>query len=109
MVFWMLLVGVWGITRHWRGETEISRSYGRALWLAGTLPVLQALLGIALLLQGQRPSTLLHVLLYGTLAPLVLPIVYLYTQRRGHEHPALAFGLACVFQTAFLWRAIATA
>ncbi len=109
MLLWMLLVGIWGIIGHLRGQRAIGASYRRALWLAAALPVLQALLGIALLVQGHRPSSILHVLLYGTLAPLVLPVVYLYVQRRGHEHPALAFGLACVFQVAFLWRGISTA
>ena len=109
MVYWMLIAGIWGIARQMRGHTLVSRSYGRALWLAGALPIVQALLGMALLLQGYQPGNVLHVLLYGALAPLVLPVVYLYTQRRGQEHPALAFGLACIFQVAFLWRAISTA
>jgi heme A synthase len=109
MVFWMLLVGAWGVARHWSGRPQISVSYSRALWLAGALPVLQALLGAVLLVQGHWPDNVLHIFLYGTLAPLVLPVVYLYTQRRGFDHPALAFGLACLFQVAFLWRAISTA
>ncbi|HLF08361.1 MAG TPA: hypothetical protein VI789_03315 [Dehalococcoidia bacterium] len=107
-VLWMLLCGLWGVARHWRGQRDVSQSYGRALWLAGALPVLQALLGVVLLLRGSR-ADVLHVLLYGTLAPFVLPVVYLYTQRRGREHTDLALGLGCLFQVAFLLRAISKA
>ncbi len=107
-VFWMLLCGFWGVARHWRGQRDVSQSFARALWLAGALPVLQAVLGVVLLLRDFR-ADILHVLLYGALAPFVLPIVHLYAQRRGREHAALAFGLGCLFQVAFLLRAISKA
>jgi hypothetical protein len=109
MIAWMFVVGVWGVGAHFRGQRLLTASYKRALWVAAALPIVQAILGIGLLLQGYRPDTILHVLLYGTLAPFALPLIYVYVTRRGQEHPALAFGLACLFLVAFLLRAVSTA
>ncbi len=84
---------VWGL-----GAYVIRRGPGRFYWawlsVAQIVALLQALLGIALLILGYRPDTWLH-LVYG-FGPIVVFVIAHNLAREGTfaERPWLAFALA---------------
>lgn len=108
-IAWMLVCAATGWVRHRRGSPTVGRPYGAAL-VAGAIQIaLQSLTGLALFEAGLRPADVLHVLLYGTLAPLVLPSAWVYYLRRGRSRGNLIFGVVALFLAAFLLRATFTA
>ena len=108
-IAWMLVCAVTGLVRHHRGYSTLGRLYGAAL-TAGAIQIgLQSLVGLALFVAGLRPADPLHVLLYGTLAPVLLPSAYVYYLRRGRSQGNLVFGVVALFLAAFLLRATFTA
>lgn len=77
-----LLAGVWGLILYFRKKTErITRPWKTALIAAAIFGLLQALFGILLVLQGQRPPGgslyYLHYV-YGAIVALAIPVAYTY-------------------------------
>ncbi|GEM_PF-4205521 len=104
----MALGAVYGFVGHRRHPTTITRPY-RAILIGGAIVLGgQALIGLAMLAGGLRPTTILHIIIYGTLSPLILPGAYFYTRGRGKTHPNMAFALVSLFLCAFLIRALFT-
>ncbi|MBI2911801.1 MAG: hypothetical protein HYY05_06635 [Chloroflexi bacterium] len=108
-IAWMLVCAVTGLVRHHRECSTVGRLYGAGLAAGALLIGLQSLLGLALFVAGLRPADPLHVLLYGTLAPVLLPFAYVYYLRRSRSQGNLVFGVATLFLAAFLLRATFTA
>ncbi len=106
---WMLVCAVMGLLRHHRGYSTLGRLYGAALTVGAIQIGLQSLVGLVLFVAGLRPADLLHVLLYGMLAPVLLPATYVYYLRRAKSRGNLVFGVAALFLAAFLLRATFTA
>ncbi|MBI4339749.1 MAG: hypothetical protein HY680_07330 [Chloroflexi bacterium] len=105
----MVACALYGLASHRQHPGYLSPGY-RALLIAGaSVLALQVLLGLSLLAFGLRPSTILHIAIYGLLSPFILPGAYFYTRGRGKGHPNLAFALASLFLAAFLVRALFTA
>ncbi len=108
-IAWMLLAAVYGLASHRRHPNYVPSRYKVILLVGAALLMLQVLLGLALLAWGLRPSSLLHIFIYGALSPLLLPGAYLYTRQQGRNHPNLAFGVVSLFLFAFLVRGTFTA
>lgn len=108
-IAWMLVCAVTGLVRHRRGCSTVGKVYATGLTAGAVQIGLQSLAGLVLFVEGLRPADLLHVLLYGMLAPVLLPAAYVYYLRRGRSQGSLVFGVAALFLAAFLLRATFTA
>ena len=105
LVLYYAAVGLWGLFL-WRRKSPITPGYRGALVIGVALGVVQALLGVFLLLQGQRPEDNLH-FLYGASVILTLPLVMSYIVDKNVSRP-LVFGLASLFMAGLAIRAITT-
>jgi hypothetical protein len=105
VVFFMLIVGLWGVLAHF-GKLPADGRYYSTLVLAELLAVVQAALGVVLLLLGRMPLDPIH-MLYGGLAVLVLPVAYSYANRQRWSAP-LVCGLATLFIFGLAIRAFTT-
>jgi heme A synthase len=105
LVLYYAIVGLWGLFLAVR-KSGLSPSYRGALVIGVGLGVLQALLGIGLLVTGLRPADNLH-FLYGATVILTLPLVMSYIVDKRVSRP-LAFGLASLFMAGLAIRAITT-
>ena len=101
---WMLIAGIYGLAAHRSHRTFLSPRYRAVLIFGAILLVLQVVVGLSLLTSGLRPPSPLHIFIYGALSPLLLPGAYMYTRQQGRDHPNLAYGLVCLFLSAFLIR-----
>ncbi len=108
-IAWMLLSAVYGLALHRRHITYVPSRYKAILLIGAALLMLQVPLGLSVLTKGVRPSSLLHIFIYGALSPLLLPGTYMYTRQQGAGHRNLAFGLVSLFLFAFLIRGVFTA
>lgn len=77
-----LVAGVWGLILYFRKKTEtITRPWKISLIVAAIIGLLQALLGIILVLLGTRPPGgslyYLHYV-YGAIVALAIPVAYTY-------------------------------
>lgn len=95
IIFSVLACGLWGVGNHWRGQ-PMSRAYLLALAGVEMLMALQAFMGTEMAFSGLRPSSILHLLLYGPLSLLALPGAYVYTRRQKTQRLPLVFGLTCL-------------
>jgi heme A synthase len=105
LVLYYVVVGGWGLILALR-KSGLSPNYRGALVIGVGLGVAQALIGIALVLGGSRPSDNLH-FLYGASVILTLPLVMSYIVDKRVSRP-LAFGLASLFMAGLAIRAITT-
>lgn len=105
LVLYYLAVGLWGLFLAFR-HAPISPGYRGALFIGVGLGVIQALLGITLVLSGLRPADNLH-FLYGASVIVTLPLVMSYIVDKKVSRP-LAFGLASLFMAGLAIRAITT-
>lgn len=106
VVLFTFVVSLWALFNYVRGK-GISFSYWGTLVIGEILLVVQALLGVAMFLQGGRPPRIIH-FLYGVLVLLVWPGVFAYTQGRDTRREALIYGLASLFLFGLVLRAIST-
>lgn len=77
-----LVAGIWGLILYFRKKTEtITRPWKISLIAAAVIGLLQALLGIVLVLLGTRPPGgslyYLHYV-YGAIVALAIPVAYTY-------------------------------
>jgi heme A synthase len=105
LVLYYSAVGVWGLFLAWR-KAGLSPSYTGALIIGVGLGVVQAIIGLTLVLGGLRPADNLH-FLYGASVILTLPLVMSYSVDKKVSRP-LAFGLASLFMAGLAIRAITT-
>jgi heme A synthase len=105
LVLYYAAIGVWGVFLGVR-KSPLSPAYRGALVIGVGLGLVQALLGIVLVLSGLRPADNLH-FLYGASVILTLPLVMSYIVDKRISKP-LAFGLASLFMAGLAIRAITT-
>jgi heme A synthase len=105
LVLYFAVVGIWGVFLGFR-KADINSSFRGALVIGVGLGVLQAVIGLALVLTGGRPADNLH-FLYGASVIVTLPLVASYLVDKTFSRP-LAFGLASLFIAGLAIRAITT-
>jgi heme A synthase len=106
LVLYFLIVGLWALYLAIRRQPFNSALQG-ALIISLVLGVVQALLGVLLLVTGSsRPRDDLHYL-YGLSIIVALPLVQQYMSKRTVSRN-LAYGLASLFMAGLAIRAITT-
>lgn len=119
--FYFLALAVWGLftflmaLKKRRAESltapiqgVISSSYWGALIIAQVLTVVQGLLGVYLWIIGARPERGWFHILYGIVAFLCIPAVYLYTKGQDTDKEMLVYGAVLLFAFGIALRAITT-
>jgi len=101
------LVGVWGLVIYLRRQAP-SGNFNGALVIAEILFVIEAALGVILLLMGLQPARAVH-FLYGITGVLALPLAFTMTRGRNDNRAALIYGLTLMFLWGVADRAIDTA
>jgi len=105
LVLYYALVGIWGVILGIR-KAEMSSAYRGALTIGVVMAVVQAAVGLGLLLSGRSPGSDLHYL-YGATVILTLPLVASYIADKKFPR-VLAFGLASLFMAGLALRAMTT-
>jgi heme A synthase len=105
LVLYYAAVGVWGVYLAVR-KSALTSSFRGALIIGVALGVIQAIVGMVLVVTGLRPSDNLH-FLYGASVILTVPLVASYIVDKKFSRP-LAYGLACLFMAGLAIRAITT-
>ena len=108
-VFFSIAMALWGIWRYIRKQ-GIDSSYWGALYICGGLVLVQVVLGTIIWLSGagHLGEQTIHIL-YGAVAVLVIPGVFIYTRGEERRRNAAIYGLAFIFLAGILIRAIMTA
>jgi len=101
-----LVMGIWAAWSYFRGHT-ISPNFWGALIIGEGLMLGQGLVGIVLVVGGERPADVLH-FLYGVLVALSWPGVYIYTNARAGRSEAALYALVSLFIFGLSIRAIMT-
>lgn len=104
-LFFMLL-GVWGLFRAFRKGT-VNSSYLGAMVIGEGLFVLQAILGVILLISGERPGRTVH-LLYGVFAIVALPGLFAYIKGDDSNQAQWYYAILTLFLFGVSLRAIGT-
>jgi hypothetical protein len=105
ILIYLLICTIWGLASAVRGRPA-SDSYRTGLLIAEGLFVVQALVGIALLLAGRSPANPLH-FLYGFVGVVVLPAVFGFVGQ-DKRRDSLWLGLTCLFLLGIALRAWTT-
>lgn len=99
--------GGWGLVSYGRGR-GVSASYWGILACLELLALAQGLVGGAMLLAGEQPARLVHIL-YGIVSVVTLPGVYAFTHGRDDRQTTLTYALICLFLLGVSLRAASTA
>src|SRR5690242_18862574 len=105
LVLYFALAGIWAVFLGLR-RAPFNSGFRGALFIGVGVGVVQAVVGFALVVSGQRPIDNLHYL-YGATVILTLPLVASYISDKKVSRP-LAFGLASLFMAGLAIRAITT-
>ena len=105
LILYYALVGIWGVILGIR-KAEMGSAYRGALTIGVVMAVVQAAIGVGLLLSGRQPGSDLHYL-YGATVILTLPLVASYIADKKFSR-TLAFGLASLFMAGLAIRAMTT-
>ena len=100
------MLGIWG-TYQLARYRQVSGGFRSSYLLMIALTIVQGLAGAFLLLGGQRPHELLHVV-YGIFAVVFLPGVYFYSERRDDLREAAFLAAACWIVVVALVRGLLT-
>ncbi|HEX9797331.1 MAG TPA: hypothetical protein VGA52_10105 [Anaerolineales bacterium] len=106
MLIFSAVAGIWGLVIYFR-RGSIGGNYWGILASGELLFVAQALLGVVMYLQGDRPGRTIH-LLYGAVAALTVPAVFALTGGRDDRRSALTYGLVMLFLFGISLRAMGT-
>jgi hypothetical protein len=105
ILIYLMICTIWGLASAARGR-PVSNSYRAALLIAEGLFVVQAVVGVALLVNGRSPVNPLH-FLYGFVGLVVLPAVLGFVGR-DKKRDSLWIGLTCLFLVGIALRALIT-
>jgi hypothetical protein len=106
LVLYFAVVGIWGLWLWFRKSGSATSAYRGALMIGGALAVVQALLGLSLIVFVRPATEPLHYL-YGVTVILTLPLVAAYISDKSYSR-ALAYGLGSLFVAGLAIRAITT-
>ncbi len=105
-LYYFLILAFWGTWRFLRKQ-GLDPSYWGALVIAEILLAVQFLSGGYLWLVGLRPARSVHVL-YGLVALLALPGVYMYTKGRTDRPEMLMYAVVALITVGLILRAMFT-
>jgi surface polysaccharide O-acyltransferase-like enzyme len=105
IVLYYTLLGVWGVILAVR-KTEFGSAYRGALIIGVVIGVVQAAVGLYLLVTGHQPANDLHYL-YGASVIVTLPLVASYIADKKFSR-LWAYALASLFMAGLAIRAITT-
>src|SRR2546421_5656120 len=109
-----LITGIWGLVLYFMKKTTINGPWRIALIITAADGLLQGILGVTLLLLGQRPGTgtdlyYLHYV-YGGIVALAIPVALTYaTGGKNPRRDMLIYSLAALILVAAGARALMTA
>ena len=106
-LYFLGIMALWGLWRFFRKQ-DLDSSYWGALAIGEVLVILQSALGAYLWITGARPGRGAFHILYGVVAILIIPAVYVYTKGDEKFRAALIYGVALLFGVGIVLRAIAT-
>lgn len=106
-LLYTFVVGVWGLFLFLRRQPP-NGNFNGALVIAEGLFVIEALVGLVLVLMGLMPARSIH-FLYGVSAVLALPAAFTWARNREDSRAALIYGLTMLFLWGLAERATDTA
>jgi len=106
-VYYTFLLGLWGLFRFLRHQGP-DGNYNGALVIAQGIFVVQAVLGVVLVLLGQMPGQGIH-FLYGVSTFVAFPLAYTWAHGRSDSRASLIYGLTALFTWGLCLRAFDTA
>jgi hypothetical protein len=107
VILFALIAGVWGIIQRIRGQ-GITGNYWGILAVGELLFIGQAILGVLLWVNGERPGRLEIHILYGVALAVALPGYYAISKGREDKIASLMYGLICLLVAALGVRAMIT-
>ncbi len=107
ILIYSLLVAAWSFWIYIR-RRDLTPQFWGALAIAALLFVVQAGIGVVMLLLGISAMRWVHYL-YGTLGVITLPAVFAFTRGRSTYREALFYGLTLLFLSGVVLRATITA
>ncbi len=106
IVLFFLLLGLWGLFRAIR-KNGVEGSYLGAMVIGEILFILQALLGVILVIGGAMPGRTIH-FLYGVFALVALPGLFAYLRGDDSNQSQWYYAIATLFLFGVSLRAIGT-
>jgi len=107
-LLYSIAMALWGLWRYFRRQ-GVDSNYWGSLVIAEIVYVVQAGLGAYILLSGagRLANTFMHVL-YGVVAILVVPGVFMFTRGDDQRRSMLIYALAFLFMIGILLRSQGT-
>ena len=105
-VLFSVIMAIWGAIRFLRKQ-GLSGSYWGAMVIAEVLIVLQGVLGVYLWIISLRPDRGIHPL-YGIVAVMAIPFIYIFTKGREDRPEMLMYTVAFLMMIGLLLRATVT-
>lgn len=107
LVFFALILGLWGLWRYFRGQ-GVSADYLGAVVIGELLVVGLGLLGAFVFVGGRAPGRWIHIL-YGLTAVASWPATYAYLRGARDRRAMFIYALVSFFVFGLSLRAIGTA
>lgn len=101
------IMALWGLWRFFRKQ-DLDSSFWGALAIGELLILVQGALGAYLWVIGERPGRGAFHILYGAVAALLIPAIYVYTKGDDKFRVGLIYGAALLFGVGLILRAIST-
>ena len=107
-ILYAVIMAVWGLYRFLRNR-QLDSNYWGAIVISEVLILVQAGIGVYLLLSGAGHLTrgYMHIL-YGVVAALSVPAVYVFSKGDDTRRMNLIYGLIYIFQAGILVRSMMT-
>ncbi len=106
-MYFAALIAAWALLMLLRGQ-EAGGSFWGAVVVGEALAVIQALIGIIMVVQGLMPARMIH-FLYGVVTVLTWPAVFAFTRGGTSRRDTLFWFLVSAFLVGIALRASATA
>jgi heme A synthase len=106
-LYFITILAIWALWRFFRKE-GVNSNYWGALAIAEILVLLQGALGAYLWLSGLRPGRGVHIL-YGIVAALIIPGIYLFTKGDEDRRVMLIYGVGLLIMVGIILRGVMTA
>ena len=107
-LYYTIAMAVWGLYRYFRRQ-GVDGNYWAALVIAEGLYLVQGALGAILFFSGigHLAGPFMHIL-YGVVAVLVVPALFMYTRGDETRRVMLVYGVGFLFMVGILLRSMAT-